>query len=155
MDAATESGPPGRVGAFLAGLQGGMVGVLWMLVWLGISAVWQRRSFWTLENLFADAIYGDSMGRGLVGSALAGLAVCVLIYSLLGGLFGLVFGRERRQVRTLLLSVCCSLGWYYLAFHMVYRSMLPLIYLLQVERPLVLGHLVYGTLLARFQKYGG
>src|SRR5262245_17299169 len=53
---------PLRAGAFscaLAGLQAGMVGVCWMLAWLGVSAVWQRRSFWTAANLMATAFYGE------------------------------------------------------------------------------------------------
>jgi hypothetical protein len=146
MNAATEGAPPGRMGVFLAGLQGGMIGVLWMLVWLGISAIWQRRSFWTSENLVAHSVFGNS-------GTLTGLAVYLAVYSFLGGLLALAIAGERRQVRVLLVSLCGSLGWYYLAFHVIYRSMLPLVFLLQAERPLVLGHLVYGTLLARYQKY--
>jgi hypothetical protein len=154
MNAATENRPPGGIPAFLAGLQGGMMGVLWMLLWLGISALWQRRSFWTSENLIASAFYGEAAIRGgFAGSALSGTALYLLVYSVLGGVFGTVARRESRQVRLLLLSLAFSLGWYYLSFHVMYRSVLPLVYLLHTERTMVLGHLVYGTLLARFQNY--
>src|ERR1044071_5438412 len=64
MDAATERKPASTISALLAGLQGGMVGICWMLGWLGISAIWQRRSFWTAENLMASAFYGGSAIRG-------------------------------------------------------------------------------------------
>jgi hypothetical protein len=149
-----ENRPPGKISAFLAGLQGGMIGVLWMLVWLGISALWQRRSFWTSENLIASAFYGESaIRRGFAGSTVSGMALYLLVYSMLGGLFALVFREQGRQVRVLLLSLAFSTGWYYLSFHVMYRSILPLVYLLHTERPMVLGHLVYGTLLARFQNY--
>ena len=49
--------PPQTVDAFLAGLQAGMLGVLWMLAWMGFTAAWQRRSFWTAENLMASAFH--------------------------------------------------------------------------------------------------
>ena len=46
MDAATESQTAkARLATLLAGLEGGTVGVLWMLTWLGVSSVWQQRSF--------------------------------------------------------------------------------------------------------------
>ena len=156
MTAATENRPPGRISAFLAGLQGGMIGVLWMLVWLGISAQWQRRSFWTSENLIASAFYGEgAIRRGFAGSTVSGTALYLLVYSTLGGLFATIFRGQARQVRVLLLSLAFSLAWYYLSFHLMYRSILPLVYLLHAERSMVLGHLVYGTLLARFHNYLG
>ena len=148
MTAAMENRPPGKVPAFLAGLQGGMMGVLWMLVWLGLSARWQNRSFWTAERMLASVVYKDA-----VASALPGLALYILVYTLLGGLFAAVFQGQARQVRILLLSLAFSLGWYYFSFHLLYRSVLPLMVLLHSERSMLLGHLVYGTLLSRFQNY--
>jgi hypothetical protein len=127
---------------------------MWMLVWLGISGLWQRRSFWTSENLIASAFYGDAaIRRGFAGSTVSGTAVYLLVYSALGGLFAFTMRSQGRQVRVLLLSLAFSLAWYYLSFHVLYRSILPLVYLLHAERTMVLGHLVYGTLLARFQNY--
>jgi hypothetical protein len=123
-----------------------------MLAWLGVSAAWQRRSFWTSENLIASAFYGEAaIRRGFAGSTVSGAALYLLVYSLLGGLFAMVFRGQARQLRVLLLSLAFSLSWYYLSFHVMYRSILPLVYLLHTERPMVLGHLVFGTLLSRFQ----
>ncbi len=154
MTAAMESRPPGRTAAFLAGLQGGMVGILCMLAWLGVSASWLRRSFWTSEDLLATAFYGDAaVQRGFVPGSVSGAAIYILIYAALGGLFAVLFQTQERQVRVLLLSLAFSMGWYYLSFHVLYRSVLPLVYLLHAERPMVLGHLVYGTFLSRFQNY--
>ena len=127
-----------------------------MLAWLGVSNSWLRRSFWTSENLIASAFYGDAaIRRGFAGSTVSGTALFVLVYSLLGGLFAMVFRGQERQVRILLLSLAFSMGWYYLSFHVLYRSILPLVYLLHAERPMVLGHLVYGTFLSRFPGYLG
>ncbi len=154
MSAAVESGPPGKIPVFLAGLQGGMIGVLCMLAWLGLSATWLRRSFWTSENLMASAFYGSSALRpGFSASTLSGAALYVLAYSLLGGVFAVVFRGPERQARTVLLSLAFSMGWYYLTFHWLYRSILPVVYALQAERPMVLGHLIFGTCLSRFPVY--
>jgi hypothetical protein len=125
-----------------------------MLAWLGVSAAWQRRSFWTSENLMASAFYGDSaIRRGFAGSTVSGLALYVLLYSLLGALFALPFRHPEKPGRMLLLSLAFSLGWYYVSFHAIFRAVMPLVALLHAERPMVLGHLVYGTFLSRFPKY--
>ncbi len=154
MTAAMEKRPPGRLAAFLAGLQSGMVGVLCMLAWLGISASWVRRGFWSDENLLASAFYGEAaIGRGFAPSTFFGLSLYLLIYTLLGGLFALAFRGQERPLRVLLLSVAFSVGWYYISFRVLYRTLLPLVYLLHPERPMVLGHLVYGTFLSRYSVY--
>ena len=73
-----------------------------MLAWLGVSNSWLRRSFWTSENLVASAFYGDAaIRRGFAGSTVSGTALFVLVYSLLGGLFAVVFRGQDRQVRIL------------------------------------------------------
>src|SRR5689334_5528611 len=91
MEPATESQRPTRLSALSAGLQAGMLGVCWMLLWLGVSSVWQRRSFWTAENLMASAFYGDlAIRSGFAARTLSGLALYLLIYSTLGALFGLL-----------------------------------------------------------------
>ena len=36
-----------------------MVAAFWMLVWLGISAMWMHRSFWSPANIMATSILGD------------------------------------------------------------------------------------------------
>jgi len=154
MDATTETRPAGTLPMLLAGLQGGMVGVLWMLAWLGISATWQRRSFWTAENLLASAFYGDSaIRRGLAFSTLSGLALYLLLYSLLGAGFAVVVRGRVAPMRVMLLAILFSLCWYYASFHWIWKSLLPLVYLLHAERTTVIGHLLYGTFLGRYPGY--
>jgi len=154
MDANTETRPTGTLEAFLAGLQAGMVGVLWMLAWLGISATWQRRSFWTAENLLASAFYGDTaIRRGFAFSTLSGLALYLIVYSLLAAAFAIVVRGNVSPGRTLLFGIVLGLGWYYLSFHLIWKATMPLVALLHAERPTVLGHLVYGTFVGRFSAY--
>ena len=57
-----------------------MLGVWWMLAWMGTSAVWQRGSFWTPENLMASVFYGNAAIRpGFGASTVSGLALYVLL----------------------------------------------------------------------------
>jgi len=138
----------------LAGLEAGMVAALWMLAWMGSNSAWQRRSFWTVENLLASTFYGGSAVRdGFSAETLSGLALYLLIYSSLGCLFAAIFGCKLPPVRLLLASIAAALGWYYLSFPVIWKSFSPLIPLLHAERPTILGHIIYGALLARYPRY--
>lgn len=154
MDATTEPRETGTLAPFFAGLQSGMVGVLWMLAWLGVSSTWQRRSFWTAENLLASLFYGDSAIRsGFAFSTLSGLALYLLLYSLLGAVFAAALRERASQLRTLLLAVAFGLAWYYVSFHWIWDRVSPLVALLHSVRPTMVGHLVYGTFLSRYPQY--
>jgi hypothetical protein len=154
MAAATERRSANSLSAFLAGLQAGMVGVWWMLAWMGASAVWQRRSFWTPENLMASVFYGNAaIRRGFAASTVSGLALYVLLYSLLGAGFAVVVGGRLPRPRLALLSIAFALCWYFAAFHLLAKAVSPLIVLLDTERTTFLGHALYGALLARFPVY--
>jgi len=140
--------------AFLAGLQAGMVGVWWMLAWMGASAVWERRTFWTPENLMASVFYGNAaILPGFGASTVSGLALYVLLYSLLGAGFAMAAGSRLPRPRLALVSIAFALCWYYVAFHLVAKAISPPIALLHAERTTVLGHVIYGALLARFPGY--
>lgn len=154
MEAATEARAGGAISACLAGLQAGMLGAICMMAWLGISAKWQLRSFWTAENLMASAFWGPSSVRGGFGfRSVAGLAVYLLIYSLLGALLALVLRDRLRPTRALLVGIVFALAWYFLSFRLLYVRILPLVALLHVERQTILGHLIYGTFLGRYPVY--
>src|SRR5271165_4297515 len=105
MDAATESqNAKVRLATVLAGLEGGMVGVLWMLAWLGVSSVWQQRSFWTPENLMYTAFDRNSMlAPVFTWATCGGLALYVLIYSLLGAAFSWIVRDRVPRGRIMLL----------------------------------------------------
>jgi hypothetical protein len=154
MVAAMERRSANSLSAFFAGLQAGMVGVWWMLAWMGASAVWQRRSFWTPENLMASVFYGNAAIRpGFAASTVSGLALYVLLYSLLGAGFAMAVGGRLGRPRLALVSIAFALCWYYLAFHLVAKAVSPLVVLLDTERTTFLGHALYGVLLARFPVY--
>jgi len=127
-----------------------------MLAWMGASAVWQRHSFWTPENVMASVFYGNAaILPGFAASTVSGLALYMLLYSLLGAGFALaVAGRlPLPRLRLALASIAFALCWYYLAFHLVAKAVSPLVALLDAERTTVLGHVIYGTMLAQFPFY--
>ena len=125
-----------------------------MLAWMGASAVWQRRSFWTPENLMASVFYGNAaIRRGFAASTVSGLALYVFLYSLLGAGFAMAVAGRLPRLRLALASILFALCWYYAAFHLAAKTISPLVALLDTERTTFLGHAIYGALLARFPMY--
>jgi len=154
MGVAREDRAADGFSASLAGLQAGMLATLSMLAWLGLSAVWERSSFWTAENLLASTLYGGSAIRaGFARSTISGLALYLLLYSVLGCLFAVVVRGRLPRVRLLLVSVVLAVGWYYLSFHGIWKTLSPLVTLLHAERPTLLGHVLYGVMLAQYPRY--
>lgn len=155
MDA--EAQPPSskaRLAAILAGLEGGTVGVLWMLAWLGVTSLWQQRSFWSPENLMSTAFDRNAtLAPIFTWGTCAGLALYVLIYSVLGAGFASVVRDRVPRSRIMLLAVSFALAWYYFSFGWIFRFALPLVSLLHVQRATVVGHLLYGTMLGRYPLY--
>jgi hypothetical protein len=145
--------PASGVDALLSGLQSGVLGALAMLAWLGVSARWQRRGFWTAANLMASYFYGESAIRsGFSWSTVSGLALYLFLYGLLGACFGMLVARRVRGLRLALLALIYGLAWYYLSFGILWKKLAPLVVLLHAERPTVLGHVIYGSFLARTRR---
>jgi hypothetical protein len=131
-----------------------MIGICWMLVWLGLSAKEQRRSFWAAENLMATVFHGDAaIRRGFGFSTLSGLALYLLVYSLLGAGFAVAVRNRFTGLGTVLLGILFSVGWYWLWFRGLGQKTMPLVWLLHAENSTVLGHVIFGLLIARFPAY--
>jgi hypothetical protein len=149
-----ERRPASTLNYFLAGLQAGMIAALWMLTWMGLCAMWQRRSFWNPENLMASVLQGNSAIRSGFGpSTLAGLALYLMIYSLLGAAFACLVRDRLTRKGILLTAILFAAGWYTLWFRDLGRTLMPLVWLLHAERATVAGHVFYGALVARFPLY--
>lgn len=150
----TAHRPAGAPAVFLAGLQAGMIGICWMLAWLGLSAKGQGRSFWTAENLMASVFHGDAaIRRGFGSSTLSGIALYLLIYSLLGAAFAMTARNRFTGLGMVLLGVLSSVGWYCLWFRALGQAAMPLVWLLHAERSTAFGHVIFGAMLARFPVY--
>jgi hypothetical protein len=154
MDASTAPRPANALEIFLAGLQAGMMGICWMLAWLGLSAMGQQRSFWTAENLMASVFYGGAaIRRGFGPSTLSGIALYLLVYSLLGAVFAVAARHRFTRLGTGLVGVLCSVGWYWLWFRLLGQSVMPLVWLLHAGNSTAFGHVIFGGMLARFPAY--
>jgi hypothetical protein len=144
---------PGIQGA-IAGFQAGMVAVLAMLAWLGFASLFYRRTFWMAPNLIATLFYGDDAVRpGFAFSTLAGIALYLIAYSLLGAAFGWAAQRQSRRRHLLLGGVALALAWYYLWWGLLWRHLDVLIPLYTHDRPMAVGHVLYGLALAAFRRY--
>jgi hypothetical protein len=145
---------PSQFATVLAGLQAGMMGTLAMLLWMGLSAVWQRRTFWTSENLLATTFYGGTaVHNSFSFSSVSGLALYLLLYSTLGCVFAAVAGKRAAPPTLTLAGVAAGLGWYYLSFHLLWKEVGPLIPMLHAVGPTVLGHAIWGAAIGRFPHY--
>src|ERR1035437_3483772 len=150
----TAHRPASPVAVFLAGLQAGMIGICWMLAWLGLSAMGQSRSFWTAENLMASVFHGGAaIRRGFGCSTLSGIALYLLVYSLLGAGFAVAVRNRFTGLGTVLLGVLFSVGWYCLWFRALGQTLMPLVWLLHAESSTAFGHVIFGAWLARFPAY--
>lgn len=147
--------PADALTAALAGLQAGMAGTLAMLAWLGLSSAWQGHSFWRTENLMASAFYGSGIRAGFSGRTISGVALYLVLYSLLGAAAALVLRERLARVRTVLLSIGIALFWYYVSFHWIWRSVAPPLAFLHAQQSTLLGHVIYGLWLGRYPEYLG
>jgi hypothetical protein len=138
----------------LAGLQSGTYAALVMLAWLAAASIYYRRTVWAIPNLFATTFHGASALRRDFGSTtVSGLALHLLIYALLGALFGLLVQDRATRLRTTLLGMIWGVLWYYAWFNVLWTAINPLIPLYVPDRPMLVGHLIYGGLLGRTPAY--
>ncbi len=154
MEPATRRYPPNAFFVPLAGLEAGMVAALVFLAWMSVTAILEHRSFWTPENLMASVFYGGAAIRaGLVSTTFSGLALYLLLYSLLGALFAAAFRNRLSRLRLTLAGILFGLCWYFLSFRLIWSSVAPLITSLHIVRTTMWGHAIYGALLARYPVY--
>ena len=154
MEVSTETEQASPLSRFLAGLQAGMMAVIVMLGWLGLSAIWQRHTFWREPNNMATLFRGGAAVTSGFGSYTpSGIAVYVVAYSLLGATFAVLMPRRLTVFGLMLSGVLVALAWYLLWFRVLGKSLMPLVWLLHAERPMVFAHVLFGVMLARFPVY--
>jgi len=139
-----------------AGFQAGTVAVLVMLGWLGIASWWYYHTFWMAPNILASIFYGDRAVRaGFSFHSLSGVALYLVVYSLLGAVFGMLLQNSRNRLRVVLLAVLVAVGWYYVWWAWLWRLVNPLVMIYTHERPMIVGHVLFGLWLGRFPRYLG
>jgi hypothetical protein len=156
MDSANQGPAAHPLRVLLAGLQAGVIGICGALLWLGVNAVWQRRSFWTAANLMASTFYGDrAIHSGFARITLAGLALYIVVYGVLGAVFAGAASGRARGLRLVLIGMLFGIAWYFLSFGFMWKKISPLMVLLHFERPTLVGHLLYGGIVGRFESFLG
>jgi hypothetical protein len=152
-DGENQSGGP-EVYGLLAGLEAGIIAALVLLGWLAIASAWYRHSIWTSANILATTFYGEAaLGGVFTSRTVAGLALYLMLYGIVGALFGLALASRESGLRLTLIGVLAGLGWYYLSFALLWRIINPLISLYTHRGPMIAGHVLYGALLGRFPTY--
>ena len=154
MASGNESSASAKLCFVLAGLEAGMLAGLVMLAWLAAASAFQHRSVWAVPNLLATTFYGESALRQSFGAkTLAGLALHLFVYSLLGAAFGIVVQHRGTRLRLTLLGILSALAWHYFSFGFFWKTVNPLVMLYSPDRPMLVGHLLYGGLLGRFPDF--
>jgi hypothetical protein len=139
----------------VAGIQAGVVGALILMGYLALDSKWHGRSVWTVPNLLASTFYGESAYRQGFGSRTsAGVALLVVIYGLLGALFGLVIRDHSARLRITLFGLIYATAWFFLSFTWLWKFVNPIIPIYSPDRAMLVGHILYGGVLgSRFPAY--
>src|ERR1044072_6193364 len=103
-----------RIPAFqylMTGLETGVLATVSMLAWLGVSAMWYRRSFWTAPNLLAAVFYGEgALQNRFTVHTLSGVGLYVVIYGSLGILFGMAIQDRHTSVRITCIGILLAIA---------------------------------------------
>jgi hypothetical protein len=144
---------PGWLIHALAGLQAGIAGVSWMFVCFVAAALWSDSGIWSVSNLFSTVFYGDyAYQNEFLRTTWAGTALIVVVYGLIGVLWG-CFWKDRRRALLSVYGALTGLTVYYLFFDLVWPHADPLIPLYAPVRQLQIAHILWGAALARSPVY--
>ncbi|HVW83521.1 MAG TPA: hypothetical protein VHB50_02525 [Bryobacteraceae bacterium] len=153
MDAANAGKTRVALRHVLAGLEAGVLGALWMFVWLILGSAWSRRSVWALPNLFATTFFGPDVYRNqYLGSSWTGVALLLTTCGLAGMLWGMLW-RDNPKPWLALAGALTGLMVYFLLFDIILRRTNPLIFLYAPDRQLQIAYVFWGLALARSPRY--
>lgn len=144
----------GGIVRLLSGLQAGMLGGILMLTFMAGFSVLDRRAWWSYPNIIAISLDGDgSLGAGLGWHTVSGLALQLLVTSVAGGLFGLMFGDGTRNRRELVYGLVWGASLYLLSVQ-YYRIFKPLVFAYLPGAKVLVAHMVYGVSLPWMGRLG-
>lgn len=153
MDAADAGKTHNSLRHALAGLEAGVTGSLFMLVWSMVASLASRRSVWSVPNLYATAFYGPNAYQGqFLRSSWSGLATMIALCGIGGAVWGLAVTDRSRPLLPLM-GALTGLVFYFVLFGLVFRYTFPLIPLYAPERQMQVGFVLWGMALARSPRY--
>ncbi len=137
----------------LAGIETGVIAGLAMLGWLLASSALDRHSIWTIPNLLGSVFYDrDVLRHSFSWVTMDGLALHFFVSGLIGLVFGIATGSSRSRLRVVLLGILTGLLWYYFSEALFWRRLGILARIFGSPRSLLLAHLIFGFVLARFPR---
>ncbi len=146
--------PDSRVCSGLAGLEAGILAGLCLLLWQAISSLMTGEVAWQTSVALVTAVFGQAVRRdGMVTSVTAGLALQLSGGGIAGILFGLVLRTRWAARRVVLTGLVLGIGWYYLAYEIVLRTIVARRYPPSLRLPLIASHLAFGLALSVYPRF--
>jgi hypothetical protein len=81
------------------------------------------------------------------------LALHLVQFSALGAAFAAIVPERLPYTRMVLLGLIASVAFYYLMYGLVWKHLNPLVPLYSPDRPILVGHIFFGFMLARLARY--
>ena len=152
--ASSENGAGSRILLMMAGVESGVLGGAFMLVWLALLSLLEGGSIWRIPNLFASTFYGEAaLRRGFRWSTLSGVALHVIMSAVAGLLFGLAVSGIASRSRVMLLGLAAGMMWYFLSLNVFWKHVNPMVSYYTSGSGMLIAHLGLGYFLGSFPKY--
>lgn len=137
----------------MAGLQAGVTGVFWMFGCFVLAAFWGGHSIWSVPNLYSTVFYGeDAFQDEFLRTSWAGLALIVVLYGLLGAIWGCWWKDERKPLLTFF-GALTGLVTYYLFFGLIWPHLDASLSIDVPVRQVQVAHILWGAALAQSPGY--
>jgi hypothetical protein len=156
MAAGNDAEAGSKVLQAMAGVESGVLGGAFMLVWLGLVSLLHGRSVWSMSNLLASTFYGEAaLRRGFRWTTLSGVALHVIMTAVAGLVFGLAVSGIASRSRVMFLGLAAGMTWYYLGLDVFWKHLNPIVPLYFQGAGMLLAHLGLGYFLGSFPRYLG
>src|SRR5258708_819649 len=154
MPSGDQSGWISKINLAMAGVEAGVLGGLFMMLWLAILSLLQGRSVWSVPNLLASTFYGEAaLRRGFRWTSLSGVALHLIMTAMAGLMFGLAVSGIASRSRVMLLGFASGMVWYFLWLGFFWKLMNPIVPVYGSGGGMLLAHLGLGYFLGSFPKY--
>lgn len=138
---------------WLAGLEAGTLGAIFMILWLMLGSSLIHRSMWEIPNLFATTFYGSRVYQEqFLRTSWSGVAAILAICGMVGMLWGIVW-RDDRPPFLPLFGALAGLAVYFLGFDLILQRVNPLVPLYAPMRMIQIGCIIWGMTLSKSPRF--
>ena len=135
---------------WLAGLDAGVCGALWVLFWLALHGRLSGSLWWSKFNVAASPFFGDRVfSAGLGRVTLAGAALLFVVYSILGAVLGRLTPAPPRWPRSLFVGLTGALLFHLLAQRWGWSLLNPFAPTWFTPQATLPAHLLFGLAMVR------